>query len=105
MEKLNIKDSRGHLPSNIIKLYLGLSTIVGLKELDSSSCPGEAYISLETPHVEIKEPHESGCGQELNWMAQLLAALRLQRRKGKSCVDRKSREGSGRGTWKPGPVR
>lgn len=32
----------------------------------------------------------------------MLAALTLQRRKGKSYIDRNSREGSGRGTWEAG---
>lgn len=47
----------------------------------------------------------AGCGQELNWVTQMLAALTLQRRKGKSCVGRDSQEGSGRGTWEPGELR
>ena len=49
-----------------------------------------------------KSPHEAGCNQEVNWEAQTLIALKLQRRKRKSCVDRNRQAGSWRGPWKEG---
>lgn len=79
----------------------GLGTTVGLKDLDNSSCSRETYIALQAGHKAHMWGTKNPRGRmwpeaKLGGTDVSLAALKLQRRKGKSCVDRNGKAQGGK---------